>query len=229
MFIICDRSVLSSTLPALVHAHLCDLLGRIIQRRRNILDPRRRNQTIHAAVLARNVGNDVVEVSCILYIDSPVMDAAVELARDETLGMVELLRRLGQSIEAVHVSTSFDQGFCQGETEAASAARHDEDFAIELREMRQSTGQSQESRHPTSNSRNRCCAYAPSGSGNLCAMAEGRSGWDVVEDVEYASRWKAGETNRWAWEDGIVGRATAAKAAKRALWNMVVCLGPLVI
>ena len=82
--------------------YLCDLVRWIFQSRSNILNASSSYETIHAAIFGSDVRYDIVQICSILYVDSSVVNASLELSSKTALGFVVLFARLRKPIEAVY-------------------------------------------------------------------------------------------------------------------------------
>jgi len=98
-----------------------DLIGRILKSWHDVLHACGCHQTVHPGVLAGDASDHIVELLGALHVDLTVMNATVEQLGELVLGLVETWSRLRETVEAVHVSASFDERFGERQTETASA------------------------------------------------------------------------------------------------------------
>ena len=116
--------------------HQVRILGRIFQRRRLLLDPRRSNQSIQPPPLLTNRLHNSIQPLHIPHIDLAVVEGIPQLVRRPALHPREIRRRLRQPVERVHRRARFQQGFRLRQAQPAPRARYQHDLVrqVELRE-----------------------------------------------------------------------------------------------
>lgn len=84
--------------------HVRGVLGRVLGRRRDLLDPRRRDGAVEALVLVRDRGDQLVQVPRVLDVLLPVVQRPAPFRHHARQGAVPLLVGLLGAVQAVYCS-----------------------------------------------------------------------------------------------------------------------------
>ena len=119
--------------PAHTHLeHGVGILGRVLQRRRLLLDARRRNEPVELPLAVADALDDPVETLHVPDVDLPVMQRRPQFLGRPPLHPVEVRTRLAQAVQRIYRRSGLEQRFCLHEPEAAGGAGDEDDFVVEV-------------------------------------------------------------------------------------------------